>query len=182
MKLTILAATAAILSGSSITLWGTLNSLQPPLRPAFTQVAAATDAIDFSYPGMAGKTVTLSDYRGKWVVVNFWATWCPPCLEEIPELIIFHETHYEENAVVIGINYEDIAEARVQTFIDNYDISYPVARVSARELTPFGPVPNLPTSFLISPEGVPVAKNVGTLTSASIEAVIAAHDKKGGDS
>jgi thiol-disulfide isomerase/thioredoxin len=69
-------------------------------------VANARASVDFSMSGIDGKEYRLSDFKGKWVLVNFWATWCPPCLEEMPELEIFHSRHKDSNAVVIGVNYE----------------------------------------------------------------------------
>ena len=59
---------------------------------AFT---VAADPVDFELPGLDGKTYRLSEYRGKWVLVNYWATWCPPCREELPELEIFYNNHKE---------------------------------------------------------------------------------------
>ena len=72
---------------------------------------------DFALPDLDGKIHRLSDYRGKWVVVNYWATWCPPCLEEIPELEDFYSEHHKRDAIVVGINYEDSDPAYLKSFV-----------------------------------------------------------------
>jgi thiol-disulfide isomerase/thioredoxin len=126
---------------------------------------------DFSLKGLDGKQYSLSDYRGKWVVVNFWATWCPPCLEELPELEVFHSNN-QDKAVVLGVNMEDIDDERLRDFVEEQFLSFPVLhgdRVAARAL---GPVQGLPTSYLVSPQGEVVARQVGPVTAAGIQRFI----------
>lgn len=131
---------------------------------------ASAEPVDFKLPDIQGQPHSLSEHRGKWVVVNYWATWCPPCLEEIPDLVAFHERHKDEDAVVIGVNFEDIPEAQLKAFVEEYFISYPVLRNGdmqpAHERLAVG---GLPTTYIISPEGVPVARQVGGITGADIE-------------
>lgn len=135
--------------------------------------AVQADPVDFSLPDVDGKTRTLSEFRGQWVVVNYWATWCPPCLEEIPDLVAFHDRHRDKGAVVIGINFEDIPQDQLRVFVDEHFISYPVLRNG--DLAPPTErldVGGLPTTYIISPEGVPVARQVGTVTAAALEQFI----------
>ena len=68
---------------------------------------AMAEPVEYSLPDLDGKMHSLADYRGKWVIVNYWATWCPPCQEEIPDLVNFHDSHKDDDAVVLGINLED---------------------------------------------------------------------------
>ncbi|MEW8429404.1 MAG: TlpA family protein disulfide reductase, partial [gamma proteobacterium symbiont of Ctena orbiculata] len=68
--------------------------------------SAAAETVDFELPGLDGKRYRLSDYRGKWVLVNYWATWCPSCREELPELEVFHNNHKDTDAVVLGVAME----------------------------------------------------------------------------
>lgn len=133
--------------------------------------AAAASGVDFTLKGMDGKDHSLSDYRGKWVVVNYWATWCPPCLEEIPELVHFHENHKDKDAVVLGVNMEDLSKEKLAAFIDENFITYPVLRHAAG-MTAVGPVPGLPTTYLISPDGEVVGRKLGGITSEDLESYI----------
>lgn len=133
---------------------------------------ACAEKADFSLKDIDGKTHRLSDYRGKWVLVNYWATWCPPCLEEIPELVLFHEDHKDKDAIVLGINFEKIKVEKLRTFVDEYFITYPVLLTEPSAISPLGPVTGLPTSFLVSPEGELVAKKMGPVTVKSIEDLI----------
>lgn len=136
-------------------------------------LANAAEPVDFSLRDIDGVARTLSEFRGKWVVVNYWATWCPPCLEEIPDLVDFHERHHDKDAVVIGINYEDIPMPQLTAFVDDYFINYPVLRSDdmrpAHERLDVG---GLPTTYIISPEGEPVARQIGGITAEALEEYI----------
>ncbi len=144
-------------------------------------VSACAEKVDFSLKDIDGKTHRLSDYRGKWVLVNYWATWCPPCLEEIPELVHFHEEHKDNDAVVLGVNFEKIKVEKLRTFIEEYFVIYPVLLTEPSPTSPLGPITGLPTSFLISPGGELVATKIGPVTIKSIENLIykkSAHKKE----
>jgi thiol-disulfide isomerase/thioredoxin len=140
------------------------------------------EQVDYSLPDLNGKTHALSDYRGKWVVVNYWATWCPPCQDEIPDLVDFYERHKDKDAIVIGINFEDIGGEQLKSFVDSYLISYPILRSDPLPRTPLGPIPGLPTTYIIDPEGSPVARQVGPVTAKQLEDYIARKKKSGGSS
>lgn len=126
-------------------------------------------AVDMDLTGLNGEKSKLSDYRGKWVLVNFWATWCPPCLEEMPELQAFHDHHAETDAVVLGLNTEVTSKEKVIEFLDTYFITYPNFIVGPVSRTELGDIPGLPTSYLISPEGEVEARQVGMVSREMIE-------------
>ena len=126
-------------------------------------------ALEMELKGLDGNPAKLSDYRGKWVVVNYWATWCPPCLEEMPELQAYHDDHADKDGVVLGINTEVLDSSDIQAFLDDHFVSYPNFVNGPVSNTPLGNVPGLPTTFLISPEGTVEARQVGAVTREMIE-------------
>lgn len=135
-------------------------------------ITATAETVDFELQGLDGKSYRLSDYRGKWVLVNYWATWCPPCREELPELEVFHNNHKDKDAVVLGVAMERIEKPRLKAFVDEQFLSYPILMAEPAARTELGRVPGLPTSFLVSPEGELVARQVGPLTMEDIESFI----------
>ena len=145
-------------------------------------LAAATvqtaEPLDLGLPDMEGREVRLSDFRGQWVLVNYWATWCPPCLKELPELEAFFQSHKDKGAVVLGINMEDIAVDRLREFVEEQFLSYPILRGSSAMPGVLGPVSGLPTSYLVSPEGKVVAQQAGPVTERAIAKFIADYDTR----
>lgn len=133
--------------------------------------------IEFSSTDLSGKVHRLSDYKGKWVVVNYWATWCPPCLDEIPELVEFHDKHSKSDAVVLGVNYENVDDDYLKTFLDEFFVSYPILKADLTRPPPFGRVYGLPTTFVISPDGKLVETRTGGVDMKWLEAVIKSNDK-----
>lgn len=131
----------------------------------------------FSLKDTKGKVHNLSDYRGKWVLVNFWATWCPPCLEEIPDLIALHDAHKDKDLQVIGIAMDYHSAAQVTEFADNMFISYPIVLGNEKVAAQIGPVRGLPMTYLYNPQGKVVAQNVGALTRKAVESYIARSKK-----
>jgi len=145
-------------------------------------VTGVAEPVDYSLPDLHGKNHSLADYKGKWVIVNYWATWCPPCQEEIPDLVEFHDRHKDDDAVVVGINFEDIGEEQLAAFVDSFLISYPILRSEPLAVTPLGPIPGLPTTYIIAPDGSPVARQVGPVTGKQLDDYIARKKKQAGSS
>lgn len=143
-------------------------------------VTGVAEPVDYSLPDVNGKKHSLADYKGKWVIVNYWATWCPPCQEEIPDLVEFHDRRKDDDAVVIGINFEDIGEEQLSAFVDSFLISYPILRSEPLAETPLGSIPGLPTTFIIAPDGSPVARQVGPVTGKQLDDYIARKKKDAG--
>lgn len=136
-------------------------------------VAAWVQAADFQVTDTDGKSHRLSDYRGKWVLVNYWATWCPPCLEEIPDLIALHGKK-SNNLVVIGVAMDYKNAEQVTDFAEGLLVDYPIVLGNAQVVSQIGPVQGLPTTYLYNPEGKMVAQQVGLITREAVESYIAA--------
>lgn len=131
----------------------------------------SASALAFSLTDSQGKVHRLADYKGKWVLVNFWATWCPPCLEEIPDLVALHEDS-KNNLIVIGIALEYKNPKQVLEFADQMMISYPIVLGNHAMASQIGPVRGLPMTYLYSPQGKLVAQNMGPLKRADVERFI----------
>lgn len=132
-------------------------------------VAVASQAADFTVQDMQGKTHSLSSYRGKWVLVNFWATWCPPCLSELPELSSLHSAHRDKDLVVIGIAMDSGSRKEVAAFAHEHAISYPVVMGDRKTIAQLGEVDALPTSYLYDPTGELVSYQTGAITRKDVE-------------
>ena len=139
----------------------------------FLLAAPAARAIDMPLSDVNGNLANLNSFKGKWVVVNYWATWCPPCIVEMPELQSFHDAHVEKDALVIGINTEHIGKQQLLAFLEDYFITYPVFTSKPMQKSELGLIPGLPTTFLVNPEGEVVARQVGPVTRDMIEQFIA---------
>ena len=137
------------------------------------QVAATRDFPKLSIDTIDGKRFDLADHRGKWVVVNFWATWCGPCLKEMPALSALDTMR--EHIEVVGLAYEDTTPEEMRAFLEKRPVSYPIAMIDvyappADFETPAG----LPTTWLLDPTGKIVKRFVGPVEPHDIEAAIAA--------
>jgi len=130
-------------------------------------LSSGAQAQGFSFKDTAGKIHSLSDYRGKWVLVNFWATWCPPCLEEIPDLVSLYESRKDVMVIGIVMDYRD--PKTVLKFVDSLAISYPIVFGNKSIVAQIGPVSMLPTTYLFNPAGRPAAYKVGIISRKSLE-------------
>jgi thiol-disulfide isomerase/thioredoxin len=139
--------------------------------------AGAVSGQPFVFKDMQGNEQRLQDYRGKWVLVNFWATWCPPCLEEIPDLVALHEARKKTDLVVIGVAL-DSTEKAVREFVVRKQVSYPIVLGDYALAAQVGEVEVLPTSYLFDPTGNLVSYQEGTVTRASVESYIASKTNK----
>lgn len=128
---------------------------------------SAPAAPSFRLTDTDGKVQALAAYRGKWVVVNYWATWCPPCIEEIPELIALKEAR--KDVVVIGIAMQYDHADDVTKFADDNLINYPLVLGDDDVVAEVGPVSVLPTSYIYNPQGKLVKTWRGAMTRAALE-------------
>ena len=127
-----------------------------------TQPSQGKLAPNFALQYPNNKTLTLADFRGKPVIVNFWATWCPPCRREMPGLVKAYEAHKDEGLVIIEVDVAEPAEAVAQ-FVKSYQMTMPVVLDSRQEVTRLYRTDSFPTSFFIDKDGVIQARWVGYL-------------------
>lgn len=149
-----------------------MNSFQRMLWVAtFLMLSGVASADSFVFKDMQGQQQRLQDYRGKWVLVNFWATWCPPCLEEIPDLIALYDAHRNKDLVVIGVALDSTKDSVVE-FVAKKKISYPVVFGDYDLASQVGDVEALPTTYLYDPTGKLVSYQQGMVTRSSVESYI----------
>jgi len=141
------------------------------LGVALLFLAGAASAQSFVFKDMQGHEQRLQDYRGKWVLVNFWATWCPPCLEEIPDLIALYDAHKATDLVVIGVALDSTKESVVE-FVAKKKITYPIVFGDYDLAGQVGEVEALPTSYLFDPTGKLLSYQQGMVTRGSVESYI----------
>jgi thiol-disulfide isomerase/thioredoxin len=160
----------------------TATASTPPASPAVaTPATVATPVapqVVKEFPTLALRTFdgagwTLAERRGKWVVVNFWATWCTPCLKEIPELDAFDRARGDVE--VIGLAYEEIERADLEAFLKEHRFSYPVALVDVYAGLPDFPIPRgLPMTYVIAPDGKVAKEFLGPVDMAVLEQIVGA--------
>lgn len=121
---------------------------------------SGTKAPDFILKSTGGKRIKLSDYKGKIVILDFWATWCPPCRKGIPDLINIQKT-YKKNLVVIGISLDTGTKSDVIPFMKKYGINYNVVYADNEVVQNYGNIQAIPTSFIIDKKGNIVTSFVG---------------------
>jgi thiol-disulfide isomerase/thioredoxin len=136
-------------------------------------IASAATAAGFTLKDSTGKTHTLNQYKGRWVLVNFWATWCPPCLKEIPDFVSLYEAHKGKDFAALGVavDYQDPKE--VTDYVKKLAMSYPLIMGDDTITAQFGDLVGLPVSFLYDPQGKLVLKKIGTLPKETIEKYLA---------
>ncbi len=137
--------------------------------------AHADSGNDFSFTDLHGEIHHRNDYKGKWILVNYWATWCPPCAEEIPDLDRLYIKHKDKDLVVIGIAIGYKSKLEVDKFVDDMLISYPVTLGTSELIGQIGKSEVLPTTFIYNPEGKLVRINHGIISRDDIEKLISGY-------
>jgi len=134
-----------------------------------SRAAYETDQpVDFTLQQLGGGPVSLSDYRGGWVVVNYWATWCAPCRKEMPELSALHAER--SDVTVLGLAYEDIEDSDFDGFLEKAPVSYPILKVDVYQPPePFGVPRVLPPTIILDRTGRAVKDFIGPVTREAIE-------------
>ena len=154
-----------------------LKKFYSPLRGSI--LAASLLLLGFAHPGWAGDwslkdrngtDFTLSGLHGKWVLVNFWAPWCPPCLQEMPDLAALQQQHKDLQVIGVAVMYGSRKE--VTDIVGKLSVSYPIVFGNEDTAGDFGGLDGLPASFMYTPSGKLLGLHQGILTKAEIEQVI----------
>jgi thiol-disulfide isomerase/thioredoxin len=136
--------------------------------------------LDTPFNTVTGETIRLADFKGQVLVINFWATWCPPCLDEMPELIKFQKDYHERGVQVIGVDYmERPDQERLSKFIKKQGINYPVIFGQPGEIQKLakamGGVFGLPVTKFLNGQGNLVSAHVGGITIRQLKSKVKPH-------
>ena len=166
-----------IATGLALSLAMVLSPMKSPAAGEVCGAHAKVANLNFTFKNIHGKSVTLSDYKGKVVLLDFWATWCPPCRKEIPGFVELYNTYKSRGLVVIGVSMDDTEDTPdVKSFAAQYKIDYPILLGFGRDddLKPaFGELP-LPTSFVIARDGRICGRHDGLTAKDLVEREITA--------
>ena len=160
--------------GMAVLFAGALLALAiPGFRPFFRSSAAdASKAPVWELKDLDGKLVKSSDFDGKVVILDFWATWCPPCKAEIPGFIELQKKYGEKGLVVVGVSLDERGPSVVKQFMSQFGMNYPVVMGNIQTMEDFGGKA-IPTTFVIDRSGKIVAKHVGFASKETFENEIA---------
>ena len=137
---------------------------------SLSTVSAAAN--NFVLKDMAGKKHTLSEYKGKWVIVNYWATWCPPCLEEVPDLVALYDSRKNKDLVILGVAFDYQSAKEVTDYVNDMLISYPIVLGDDDVMKQIGFSDVLPTSYIYNPRGELIKTKHGLVTKQYLDSLL----------
>jgi peroxiredoxin len=135
---------------------------------AFAQ-APGSDAPAWELKDLDGKAVKLADFKGKVVVLDFWATWCPPCRAEIPGFIELQKQYGEKGLAIVGVSLDQAGAATVKAFVEKNKMNYPVVMGDDTTVKAYGGINGIPTTFVIDRKGKIAGKHIGFADKAKFE-------------
>lgn len=165
MKRKVFAALAILVIGAYL---ATRHRSRPAELTRGGTAAIHSVAPELSFTDLAGKKLELSSYRGKVVILNFWATWCEPCRAEIPRFVDLQNKYRDRGLQIIGISLDDDPKP-VRSFYQQFKMNYPVAVGDANVAERYGGILGLPVNFVINREGRIHAKHMGDVDISLIE-------------
>lgn len=139
---------------------GATSSIMQPGGSMIVDEGLPAPAPSFEVETLTGASFSMEEHRGNVVLVNFWATWCPPCIVEIPDFIEMYESMADDGLTILGISVEEGEEDAVRGFVEEFDIPYDIA-ISMGLAEDFGGVQGLPTTYVIDKEGQIVHRIIG---------------------
>jgi peroxiredoxin len=155
----------------SAALWQNVSASRA-IRAGLTPENARMPAPDFILNDATGRSVQLSSYKGKVVILNFWATWCGGCKVEIPWFIDFQKAYFDRGFQVLGVSFDDDGWKLVKPFIAAKKVNYPVMIGDSRTAALYGGVQALPVSFMIDKSGHIAATHLGVVGKSDYQAEI----------
>jgi peroxiredoxin len=138
----------------------------------YEAVTAAPAAPTWSLKDLDGKSISSADFTGKIVVIDFWATWCPPCVAEIPGYIEFQKKMESQGVTIVGLSLDEIPASEVKKFVTTRGINYPVAIAGQDLFAAFGKAEGIPATYVLDREGRIRFQKVGGAPIEELEAVV----------
>ena len=129
----------------------------------------SSQAPDFTVKDLKGREISLSNYSGKVVFLNFWATWCGPCKAEIPDLIQAYKQYKDKGMEIIGISVDRISPKSVLKFAEKYKINYPIIMGTEKILNDYDPGPYIPTTIIVDQEGKIRHRHIGYMNKETLK-------------
>ncbi len=148
------------------------NGLLNHALEAAAPVQNGKPAPDFTLQDINGVTHRLSDYRGKVVMLNFWATWCPPCIKEVPEYSELQTEYGPQGLQVLGIALDDEGLSRVKPWVAKHTVDYPILLPDSKVTAAYGDMASIPVTFIIDRKGIIRTSYVGIRKKDVVEGII----------
>ncbi|UAL47937.1 redoxin domain-containing protein [Sutcliffiella horikoshii] len=137
------------------------------------EVQEGNQAPDFTLTTLEGEELKLSDYRGKKVILNFWATWCPPCKAEMPHMQSFYEENHEEVEVIaVNLTNMDKGEEAINSFVEDYELTFAIPLDEAGDIGMQYQAFTIPTSYAIDEDGIIQKKIIGPMDEAMMKSIV----------
>jgi len=159
----------------------TVTSTRPQANAEAKISKAPRTATDTTYPiapnfeleGSDGKTIRLSDFKGKVVILDFWATWCGPCRMEIPGYVDLYKKYNDKGLEIIGVSLDRDGWTPVKPFMHSFKINYPIVMGNMQVVQAYGGIQSIPTTFIINREGEVVERKIGARPIDYFEQILA---------
>ena len=160
--------------GAVALVWVGMAVMRPSFPPGQggSQALMPTAAPDFTLSGLDGQLVRLSDFKGKVVILDFWATWCPPCRAELPHFKALYSKYRTQGLEIVGVALDDGGASVVRPFVQAQGITYPILIGDEKVTQAYGGIRGIPTTFVIDREGQIVNKYVGYQSREVFESAV----------